>query len=150
MNFDATTTPRVVAMACDHAGFPLKDALKQWLQAEGFTVVDCGTNSGESVDYPIFADRLAEALLAGKAPLGIALCGTGNGISMALNRHHGIRAALCWRPELAALARQHNNANVLSLAGRFLALGEAKEIVEAFFSASFEGGRHARRVDLFD
>lgn len=113
-------------------------------------MVDCGTNSGESVDYPVFASRLAEALLAGKAPLGIAICGTGNGISMALNRHRGVRAALCWQPELASLARQHNNANVLSLAGRFITLDAAKAIVKAFLSASFEGGRHARRVALFD
>lgn len=144
------TTSRILAIACDHAGFPLKEALKQWLEAEGFSMVDCGTNSGESVDYPIFANRLAEVLIAGKAPLGIAICGTGNGISMALNRHHGVRAALCWQPELATLARQHNNANVLSLAGRFIGLDEAKEIVKAFLAASFEGGRHARRVALFD
>lgn len=141
---------RTLAMACDHAGFPLKEELKRWLQAQGYTIVDCGTNSTESVDYPVYADRLAEALKGGKAPLGIAICGTGNGISMALNRHHGVRAALCWQPELATLARQHNNANVLSLAGRFIPFEQAKTIVQAFLAGAFEGGRHQRRLSLFD
>lgn len=141
---------RTLAMACDHAGFPLKEELKRWLEAQGYTIVDCGTNSTESVDYPVYADRLAEALKGGKALLGIAICGTGNGISMALNRHHGVRAALCWQPELATLARQHNNANVLSLAGRFIPVEQAKTIVQAFLAGTFEGGRHQRRLSLFD
>lgn len=139
-----------LAMACDHAGFPLKEELKRWLEAQGYTIVDCGTNSTESVDYPVYADRLAEALRGGNALLGIAICGTGNGISMALNRHHGVRAALCWQPELATLARQHNNANVLSLAGRFIPFEQAKTIVQAFLAGAFEGGRHQRRLSLFD
>lgn len=150
MNSTAINAPRVVAMASDHAGFPLKEEIKCWLEAEGYLVVDCGTRSAESVDYPVYANRLAEVLRTGGAPLGIAICGTGNGISMALNRQRGIRAALCWLPELATLARQHNNANVLSLAGRFIPLERAQEIVKAFLTASFEGGRHARRVELFD
>lgn len=141
---------RTLAMACDHAGFPLKEELKRWLEAQGYTIVDCGTNSTESVDYPVYANRLAEAVKGGKAPLGIAICDTGNGISMALNRHHGVRAALCWQPELAALARQHNNANVLSLAGRFIPIEQAKTIVQAFLAGAFEGGRHQRRLSLFD
>lgn len=150
MDFDEKAFPRVVAIACDHAGFPLKSKLVHWLEGKGHTVIDCGTNSTDSVDYPIYADRLAEVLQTAKAPLGIAICGTGNGIAMALNRHHGVRAAVCWRPELAALARQHNNANVLSLGGRFISFGVARATVEAFLAASFEGGRHARRVGLFD
>jgi ribose-5-phosphate isomerase B len=142
--------PRIIALASDHAGFSLKENIKSWLETLGYSTLDCGTFSPESVDYPIYANQLAETLQKGKASLGIAICGTGNGISMALNRHRGVRAALCWLPELAMLARQHNNANVLSLAGRFIPFSQAKDIVCAFLEASFEGGRHQRRLNLFD
>lgn len=139
-----------LALASDHAGYALKRQLLDWLSAQGYAPLDCGTYSDESCDYPIYAHRLAEALQSGRAVLGIGICGTGNGISMALNRHKGIRAALCWTPELAGLARAHNDANVLTLPGRFLTVEQAIPIVEAFFSGTFQAGRHQRRIDLLD
>lgn len=139
-----------LAIASDHAGFPLKEQLRAWLTASGYEVTDCGTYGLESVDYPDFGNALAEEILSGKAQLGIAICGSGNGISMALNRHKGIRAALCWLPALTHLARQHNDANVLSLPGRFLSLEQAQPIVGEFLRTEFEGGRHQRRVEKLD
>lgn len=136
-----------VGMACDHAGYEMKEALKPLLKSLGFEIKDYGTNSSESVDYPDFAHPLAEAVEKGEVCCGVALCGSGNGISMTLNKHQGVRAALCWNAELASLARQHNDANVLSLPARFISRESAEEIVKAFFAASFEGGRHQRRVE---
>ncbi len=138
---------KTIGICSDHAGFALKQHVKQWLEAKGWAYKDFGTYSEESCDYPDFAHQLAEAVEAGECYPGIAICGSGQGISMTLNKHQGIRAALCWEPELAALARQHNDANVLSMPGRFISNEKADEILEAFFSASFEGGRHQRRVD---
>lgn len=138
---------KTIGICSDHAGFALKQHVKQWLEAKGWAYKDFGTYSEESCDYPDFAHQLAEAVEAGECYPGIAICGSGQGISMTLNKHQGIRAALCWEPELAALARQHNDANVLSMPGRFISNEKADEIMEAFFSASFEGGRHQRRVD---
>ena len=112
----------------------------------GYEVKDFGTYSPESMDYPDVAHPLAESVEKGEVELGIALCGSGNGISMTLNKHQGVRAALCWNEELAALARQHNDANVLSLPARFISLDLAKRIVRTFLDSSFEGGRHLRRV----
>lgn len=133
-------------MASDHAGYEMKEALKPLIRELGYDIFDYGTHSEDSVDYPDFAHPLAEAVENGKVCCGIALCGSGNGISMTLNKHQGVRAALCWTPELAALARQHNNANVLSLPARFISLETAREIVKAYLAAEFEGGRHERRV----
>lgn len=136
-----------IGLACDHAGYELKEYVKQVLEEKGLEYKDFGCYSEESVDYPDFAHPLAEAVEAGECYPGIAVCGSGNGISMALNKHQGIRAALCWTPELAALARQHNDANVLSMPGRFISKEMGKQIVETFLSTAFEGGRHQRRID---
>lgn len=136
-----------IGLACDHAGYELKEYIKKVLDEKGLEYKDFGCYSEESVDYPDFAHPLAEAVEAGECYPGIAVCGSGNGISMALNKHQGIRAALCWTPELAALARQHNDANVLSMPGRFISKEMGKQIVETFLSSNFEGGRHQRRID---
>lgn len=137
----------MLGIASDHAGFEMKEELKKFLKEKGYEVKDFGTHSPESMDYPDVAHPLAESVEKGEVPQGIALCGSGNGISMTLNKHQGIRAALCWNEELAALARQHNDANVLSLPARFISVELAKRIVEKFLESSFEGGRHLRRVN---
>lgn len=136
-----------IGIASDHAGFELKEILKVELIKLGYTITDFGTNSPESMDYPDVAHPLADAIEEGSLPLGIAICGSGNGISMTVNKHKGIRAALCWNEELAKLARYHNNANILSLPARFISSETAINIVKAFLSASFEGGRHEARVN---
>ena len=138
---------QTIGLAADHAGYELKEFVKSWLEAHGMTYKDFGTYSTESVDYPDFAHALARAIEAGECHPGIAICGSGEGISMTLNKHQGIRAALCWKPEIASLSRQHNDANVLVMPGRFISHDEAAAIMEAFFSADFEGGRHQRRID---
>ena len=125
----------------------MKEYIKGVLDEKGLPYKDFGCYSAESVDYPDYAHPLANAIENGECKCGIAICGSGNGISMALNKHQGIRAALCWTPELAALARQHNDANVLSMPGRFITKETGKEITETFLSTDFEGGRHQRRVD---
>lgn len=137
----------VVGLAADHAGFPMKEALKPLLASMGYAVRDFGTHSEESVDYADFAHPLGYAVEAGEVACGIAVCGSGNGINMTLNHHPGVRAALCWTPELGALARQHNDANVLCLPGRFIPQETAEAIVRAYFGARFEGGRHQRRIE---
>lgn len=136
-----------ISIGCDHAGFQLKGKVIQHLQNKGYTLTDRGCYSEESVDYPDFAHAVAEDLKNGTADLGVLICGSGNGISMAANKHQHVRAALSWLPEIASLARQHNNANILSLPARFVSEELALQIVDAFFDAEFEGGRHARRVD---
>ena len=138
---------KTIGLCSDHAGFPLKQHVKQWLEAKGWPYKDFGTYSEESCDYPDFAHPMGEAIEAGECYPGIAICGSGQGISMTLNKHQGVRCALCWEPELATLARQHNDANVLAMPGRFISNEKADAIMEAFFSANFEGGRHQRRVD---
>ena len=137
----------MLGIASDHAGFEMKEELRKFLVEKGYEVKDFGTYSSESMDYPDVAHPLAESIEKGEVSQGIALCGSGNGISMTLNKHQGIRAALCWNEELAALARQHNDANVLSLPARFISVDLAKRIVERFLESSFEGGRHLRRVN---
>ena len=132
-----------IAFASDHAGYELKQHLMDMMRSRGYVTVDFGTNSTESCDYPDYAHPCAVAVEKGDCAFGIAMCGTGNGISMTLNKHQGIRAALCWKPEIAALAKQHNNANILVLPARFVTQQEADSIVDA----SFEGGRHQRRID---
>lgn len=134
-------------MASDHAGFPLKEELKPYLESKGYEIKDFGTFSEESCDYADFAHPAAIAVEKGEYPFGIAMCGSGNGIQMTLNKHQGIRAALCWNPEVAALAKQHNNANFLVIPARFVSENEAKQIVDAYLNASFEGGRHQKRID---
>ena len=137
--------PRI-ALAGDHAGFELKEYLKPYLEKKGYELQDFGTFSDASCDYPDFAHPAAEAVESGKCDFGIGMCGSGNGMQMTLNKHQGIRAALCWLPELAALARQHNDANFLVLPARFISREEALKIVDAYLEAKFEGGRHQRRV----
>ena len=136
-----------IGMASDHAGVELKQYLLDFLKEKGCEVSDFGTNSTESCDYPDFAHPLAEAVEQNKCDYGIAICGSGNGISMTLNKHQQVRAALCWDTPLAELARQHNDANILSLPARFISTEKAVEMVLAFFSTDFEGGRHQARVD---
>lgn len=136
-----------IAIGCDHAGYELKQELKSSGMLDDYEVIDFGTNSEESTDYPDFAHPTASAVENGACALGILICGSGNGVAMAANKHSGIRAALCWNEELAALARQHNDANMLCLPSRFIETDLAKKIVTSFFSAQFEGGRHQRRVN---
>lgn len=139
-----------IAIGSDHAGFELKEKLKKYLVSKNFEILDKGTHSTESVDYPDFGHAVAESVLKHEADVGIAICGSGNGINMAVNKHKGIRGALCWNEEIARLAKQHNNANVLSLPGRFIDETTAQKIVDAFLSAEFEGGRHQRRIEKLD
>ncbi|MGQ0662605.1 MAG: ribose 5-phosphate isomerase B [Pseudomonadota bacterium] len=136
-----------IAIACDHAGFELKTALARDLAAAGFEVLDLGTHSRDSVDYPDFAAALAAALKGRQAGRGVLICGSGIGISIAANRHPGIRAAVCRDADDARLARRHNDANVLCLGGRTTRLEVAKDCLMAFLSTPFEGGRHAARVE---
>ena len=136
-----------IGMCSDHAGFDLKCAIENWLDVKGYAYRDFGTDSAESCDYPDFAHPCALAVESGECYPGIAMCGSGNGIAMTLNKHQGVRAALCWTPELARLARAHNDANVLVLLARFISEQVALEIVEAFLNTDFEGGRHQRRID---
>ena len=138
---------KTIGMASDHAGFEMKQALKPFLTSMGFEIRDFGCDGTSSVDYPDYAHPLGSAVEASQVDCGIAICGSGNGICMTLNHHRGVRAALCWLPELGALAKQHNDANVLCLPGRFISVETAQEIVKAYLEATFEGGRHARRVE---
>lgn len=135
-----------IALAADHGGYQLKEFVAGYLLSLGYAVQDLGCYGTDSVDYPDFGHALANEILSGKAELGFAFCGSANGISMSLNRHKGIRAAICWRADIASLARQHNNANVCSMPGRFIDTVEAAHIVDAFLEATFEGGRHENRV----
>ncbi len=135
-----------IAIAADHAGFPLKEELVGELKRLGFDVLDLGTSTMESVDYPDFADKVARAIAEGRVKRGVAMCGTGIGISIALNRHRGVRAALCHDVSGARLAREHNDANVLALGGRITTPHIAKECLEVFLNTPFAGGRHERRV----
>ena len=135
-----------VYIASDHAGYEMKEAIKRHFSTE-FEWEDLGTNSSESVDYPDYAHPLAEAVAQSPENRAVLLCGTGNGVAMTANKHADVRAALCWNTEIAALARQHNNANVVVLPARFIPTEDAFAIVETFFNTPFEGGRHARRVE---
>lgn len=137
----------MIGIASDHAGYELKEFVKQYLQEKGTEFKDFGTYSTDSCDYPDFAHPLALAVESGDCYPGIAICGSGEGISMTLNKHQGIRAALCWIPQIAHLARQHNDANVLVMPGRFISTEEARAILDEFFATPFEGGRHQGRID---
>lgn len=136
-----------IAIGSDHAGFHYKEQIKSWLIAQGWQVEDKGTHSTESTDYPDYAHPVATMVEEGQAAAGILICGSGNGVCMAANKHKGIRAALCWNEELAMLARQHNNANVLCMPERFVEYAVAQKMTELFLSTPFEGGRHERRVE---
>ncbi len=135
-----------LAIGADHAGYEYKEAIKQWLQEQDWAIEDKGTYSLDSVDYPDFAHPVASMVEDGKASVGILICGSANGVAITANKHQGIRAALCWQEEIASLARQHNNANIICIPARFVSLDEAKKMVETFLSTAFEGGRHQNRV----
>ena len=135
-----------IAIGADHAGFALKEKLKKYLQEKNIEVKDFGTHSEQSVDYPDFAHPVANAVEKKEVDFGMLMCGSANGVTMAANKHAGIRAALCWTSEIAKLARQHNDANILSLPARFIEESEAKKCVDVFLSTPFEGGRHEGRV----
>ncbi len=136
-----------IAIGSDHAGFEYKQELINMLEADGYTVHDFGPSSTDSVDYPDFAHPLASSIEAGEAPLGILLCGSANGVAITANKHQGVRAAICWLEEIASLAREHNDANVVCIPARYVDIDLAKKIVKAFLKAHFEGGRHANRVN---
>ncbi len=135
-----------IALGGDHAGFTYKKELIQHLSKLGYLVEDFGPSSTDSVDYPDYVHPLTQAVESGEVDLGIVICGSGNGVAITANKHQGIRAALCWNEELAALARQHNDANVLAIPARFITYELAQKLVEIFISTSFEGGRHQGRV----
>ncbi len=135
-----------ISIGCDHAGFELKQELKDRLECLGYVVSDMGTHSVDSVDYPDYAHAVAQEV-EGENALGILICGSANGVAMAANKHKYIRAAICWTPEIASLARQHNDANILCLPARFITRETAFEITDRFLNTTFEGGRHEKRVN---
>lgn len=136
-----------IAIGNDHAGTDYKKAIVAYLEAQGHQVTNFGTNTNDSVDYPDFVHPVAEAVSKGNADVGILICGSGNGVSMTANKHQKIRAALCWTKEITELARQHNNANILSIPARFTSEPQAVAMVETFLNTPFEGGRHQNRVN---
>ena len=138
---------KIIGLASDHAGYELKQFVKQYLEERGMEYKDYGTYSEESCDYPDFAHALANGMKDGEVGKGIAICGSGEGISMTLNKHQHIRAALVWTPEIAKMTRMHNDANVLAMPGRYIDTTTAKEIMDLFFETPFEGGRHIRRIE---
>ncbi|MDC1186740.1 ribose 5-phosphate isomerase B [Crocinitomicaceae bacterium] len=138
---------KLVPIGCDHAGFQLKEKIISHLINKGYEIEDFGCYSEESIDYPDFGHLVASKVEENEGVLGVIICGSGNGINMTANKHAGVRSALCWKKELAELARQHNNANIIALPARFISLEEGIEMVDVFLSTEFEGGRHGRRVD---
>ena len=138
---------KIIAIACDHAGYELKETIKKFLSEKGFEIKDYGTNSSDSVDYPDMVHPLGRDINTGVYNKGIVVCGSGNGVQMTVNKYQNVRCALCWNVEIAELARMHNDANVLSLPARFIPSELALEIVDKFISTDFEGGRHLRRVE---
>ena len=139
-----------ILISNDHAGVKLKNKISEFLKKEGHNVKNLGDNSGLSVDYPDFIHPLAEEISTNNKTKGIVICGTGNGVSMVANKYKKVRAALCWNKEIAVLARQHNNANILSLPARFITTNQSIEIIKAFLKTEFEGGRHENRVKKID
>jgi len=139
-----------IAIGCDHAGFETKVQLVQFLQDLGHELQDFGTYSPDSIDYPDYARPVAQCVANKEFDLGIVLCGSGNGVNITANKTKGIRSALCWLPEIAALARQHNDANICAIPARFVSVDTAKEIAKAFLNAEFEGGRHGTRVSKIE
>jgi len=141
--------PRIAA-GCDHAGVDVKNAIVKMLRDAGYDVRDVGTYSSESVDYPDFAHAVAKSLETDESQMGVLICGSANGVAITANKHHHIRAAIAWRKEVAALAVQHNNANVICIPARFVSIDEAKDFVQIFLNSSFEGGRHQKRVEKIE
>lgn len=139
-----------IALAADHGGFPLKEQIKLYLQQKNYEVLDMGTDAEDSVDYPDYGKRCAEAVIGGKAERGVVVCGTGIGISIAANKVKGIRCALCTSEEMAEMSRKHNDANMLALGGRVLDEHRALVILQTWLDTEFEGGRHQRRVNLLN
>ncbi len=137
----------IISIGSDHAGFRLKEQLKVFLQNKGYQVADRGCQTEEPSDYPDFAHAVADDLVKGRSAFGILICGSANGVAMAANKHRGIRAAVCWNEEIARLARQHNDANIICIPARFVSAGLAEAMTDIFLSAVFEGGRHKPRVE---
>lgn len=138
---------KTIAIGADHAGYAYKAAIAHWLDRNGYNIIDAGPDSEASTDYPDHVHPVADAVEKGDAYLGIILCGSGNGVAMTANKHQGIRAALCWNNEIASLARQHNDANILAIPARFVPEAVAMSMVQTFLETPFEGGRHQKRVD---
>ncbi len=137
-----------IAIGNDHAAVEMKNEIKAYLESKGHEVINFGTDTSDSCDYPVYGQKVAEAVASGQVEEGVLICGTGIGISLAANKVPGIRAAVCSEPVSACLAKQHNDANIIAFGARIVGLEEAKAIVDAFFDAKFEGGRHQRRIDL--
>lgn len=137
----------MIAIGSDHAGFEMKEALINWLAEQEIPVIDFGPDSSDSVDYPDYAHAVTASIIDEESVIGILICGTGNGICMTANKWRDIRAALCWNPEIAQLARQHNNVNVLCMPARFITIDQSIEIMKVFLDTEFEGGRHEKRVN---
>lgn len=138
---------KTIAIGCDHAGWPYKSKIVALLEQRGIEIIDHGTYSEDSVDYPDFVHPTAKEVISGKADRGILICGSGNGVAMTANKYKEIRAALCWNSKIAGLARQHNNANMVAIPARFISQRMANMIVRTFLDTAFEGGRHQRRID---
>ena len=138
---------KLISIGCDHAGFEYKEATKLWLQQKGYQVYDAGTYSLDSVDYPDFAHAVASSIESGDAAFGILFCGSANGVAITANKHQQVRAGICWENDVAKLSRKHNNANIICIPARFVALSLALEMIENFMTTDFEGGRHANRVN---
>jgi ribose 5-phosphate isomerase B len=138
---------KIIPVACDHAGFELKEFLKSALTERGLEIKDFGTYTSNSVDYPDMIHPLAKEINAGNFEFGIIMCGSANGVSMVANKYQNVRCALCWEEEIAQLAKQHNNANIISLPARFISKEKALSIVDAYLNTEFEGGRHQKRVE---
>ena len=136
-----------LAIGGDHAGFDLKGQVKEYVISLGHQVIDFGPSSDERCDYPDFAHPVANAVENSEVDLGLLMCGSGNGINMAANKHQGIRSALCWIPEIAEMARRHNDANICAMPARYISFDEAKRIIDAYLNAEFEGGRHTARIE---
>lgn len=155
-NFESPLTPQAmnnpfdlnkpIAIGSDHAGYDYKEDLISFLEGKGYAFTDYGTDTKDSVDYPDFAHPVANAVEGGDAAFGILLCGSANGVAITANKHKGIRAALCWGEEIAKLAREHNNANIICIPARFVSEGDAEKMVQVFMTTAFEGGRHENRV----
>ena len=141
------TEEKIMPIASDHAGFELKEKVKEYLVEKGYEIKDFGTFSPESVDYPDYAHLIGSAINKGQYPCGIVICGSGNGVQMTVNKYANVRCALCWNEEIAQLARQHNDANMMALPARFIPTETALHLVDIFLTTPFEGGRHQRRVE---
>lgn len=139
-----------IVIGCDHAGFPLKEEVKQKLLKEGHEIIDVGTNSAESVDYPIYGRAVGEAVANGEAERGIAICGSGIGISIACNKVKGVRCALCTSVEMAEMSRRHNNANVIAMGARMIDKEIAFQMIDTWLTTDFEGGKHLRRINMLE